>query len=124
MSKVIANCPECGFGLGFADVAIIGENMIVNGYDSIAECPSCHVQWEWAKPGEIAIKQDDEAEDDDYVTFGSRRPKIERQCACGCREIFRTNHKDQYYKNPTHWKRGQRKGISVDPDKRPKSKMS
>jgi hypothetical protein len=57
-SKTIANCPECGGSLGFADVAIIGENMLVNGYESVAACPRCGVQWEWSSSGEIQRRDD------------------------------------------------------------------
>jgi hypothetical protein len=117
-SKTIATCPECGGSLGFADVAIIGENMLVNGYESVAECPRCGVQWEWASSGEIQRKDDGDGGGEDYTTFGGRRPKIKKECACGCRETFFTSHADKHYLNDAHAMRGYRKGIVVEPKKR------
>jgi hypothetical protein len=110
-TKTITECPECGSGLGFADVAIIGEKMLVNGYESVAECPNCHVKWEWAKSGGLQVQQDER--------FPNKRGKPELVlCACGCKETFWTTHKDKFYKNNAHRTRGKRKGVVVDTRKR------
>jgi len=116
-SKTIATCPECGGSLGFADVAIIGENMLVNGYESVAKCPRCGVQWEWTKSGEIQRKDEPE--------FPNKHRRMEEvECACGCGETFFTTHHDKYYKNNAHRTRGKRKGVVVDTLKRNKDVRS
>jgi hypothetical protein len=111
--KEVANCPECGGGWEFTEFTQVAQDTYLS-YDGVATCPRCGAQFSWVK-GELQSISDDE---DDSITFGQRRTKTVKKCACGCGLFFKTSHKDKHYLNDAHAMRGYRKGIVVEPTKK------
>jgi hypothetical protein len=113
-STVVAHCPECGGGWEFTEFTQVAQDTYLS-YNGTAVCPRCGAQFSWVKPGEL---QSEGGDGEDYTTFGGRRPKTKKKCACGCGIIFFTSHADKHYLNDAHAMRGYRKGIVVEPKKR------
>lgn len=120
MNTTVAKCPECKGGWTLVELVTWVQELTMS-YDAFAKCPRCGIETVWTKEGEIGLRSEVKEVEVLPRWYGRRGEPEPVICACGCGETFLTTHADKFYKNATHWKRGQRKGITVDSTKRPMS---